>query len=130
MPITKEILSPPSYALDHAAHFGRWQSITHKNKSKRNHSKSPSLPSPPPSIASNSPTMLFLPPINISMPTILPPPPSPIHPNLDNQHKWMILDDYSNNNRLPPLREIMNNKHASESYAPPIFPIDNSFFRR
>ncbi|CAO3652052.1 unnamed protein product [Mucor hiemalis] len=142
--IPKEILSPPSYASDNA-HFGRWQSSGSARRNKRSNSQStcsaissptyshlppPSLPSPPPSITSTSPTLLYLPPINISNNTMLLPPPPPVHPNLE--HKWMMLEDDNKYHpyRLPPLREIMNNKHASESYnAPSLFPIDNSFFR-
>lgn len=31
--------------------------------------------------------------------------------------------------RLPPLRDVILNKHANDTYAPSLFPIDYSFFK-
>lgn len=91
-----------------------------------------SLPSPPPSVSSSSPpTLLYnLPPIMSPAPPILPAPHSHSHNDLQQHHKWMTMEqDNYHPHRLPPLREIIHDKHAShQSYSP--FPIDNSFFTR
>ncbi|EPB91096.1 hypothetical protein HMPREF1544_01976 [Mucor circinelloides 1006PhL] len=122
-PLKKEVLSPPSYASDNIVHFGRWQSILYKCKSTAssnntttnsdhdsNHPPSPSMTSSPTlSTCSSSNNNIYLPPIS-ELPSC-------------NLTSIAAPPFY----QLPPLREIMNNKHSSEAYAS--FPIDTAFFK-
>ncbi|KAL0137068.1 velvet factor-domain-containing protein [Mucor lusitanicus] len=125
-PLKKEVLSPPSYASDNIVHFGRWQSslykckstslsnnsttTTHNDQHASNTPPSPSMTSSPTlSTCSSSNNNIYLPPISqlssCNITSIAAPP------------------FY----QLPPLREIMNNKHSGEAYTS--FPIDTSFFK-
>ncbi|KAK4521335.1 AP-1 adaptor complex sigma subunit Aps1 [Mucor velutinosus] len=123
-PLKKEVLSPPSYASDNVVHFGRWQSSLYKCKSTplpnssmttnndhaSNTPPSPSMTSSPTlSTCSSSNNNIYLPPISqLSSCNITPIAAPPFY-------------------QLPPLREIMNNKHSGEAYTS--FPIDTSFFK-
>ncbi|KAI8058658.1 velvet factor-domain-containing protein [Gilbertella persicaria] len=114
----KEILSLPSYASDHpAAHFGRWQSwhpiISRKDTPQ---ALTPSHLSP-----ISSPTLSHQ---SSSSTHSLPPMTSPSLPSLMHS---VPFEHY----RLPPPREIINNRHSNDiyhTYTSP-FPLDSSFFK-
>ncbi|KAG2199476.1 hypothetical protein INT46_009340 [Mucor plumbeus] len=125
-PLKKEVLSPPSYASDTVVHFGRWQSSLYKCKnssssqsSNNNNSNpinhdvsdntppSPSMTSSPTLSTCSSSNIIYLPPI-AQLPCNIETTSSPFY-------------------QLPPLREIMNNKHSTETYTS--FPIDTAFFK-
>ncbi|KAI9356637.1 velvet factor-domain-containing protein [Pilaira anomala] len=99
--IPNDIACYPAYASENV-HFGRWQSTIirppthHKSKKQPNVSL---LPSP-----STSPNSPYLPPITSIQ-----------------QQKWMMIDDDNDHiicNRLPPLKEIVNNHQHGHSYSP------------
>jgi hypothetical protein len=124
-PLKKEVLSPPSYASDTVVHFGRWQSSLYKCKNSSSQSSnnnnsnpinhdvsdntppSPSMTSSPTLSTCSSSNIIYLPPI-AQLPCNIETTSSPFY-------------------QLPPLREIMNNKHSTETYTS--FPIDTAFFK-
>jgi hypothetical protein len=120
----KEVLSPPAYASDHVVHFGRWQSNTCKKPNTppyyTSSFPSPTMSSPTLSQSSINHNHLCLPPIHdhhIQSPPIT---------NTSTNNDCTVIEPFY---RLPPLRDIIHNKHSSDTYAPPLFPIDYSFFK-
>lgn len=129
-PLKKEVLSPPSYASDNIVHFGRWQSSLYKCKSSSSSSSSsqssnnnnsnpinhdisdntpplPSMTSSPTLSSCSSSNIIYLPPI------------AQLPCNIETTSPPFY--------QLPPLCEIMNNKHSNETYTS--FPIDTAFFK-